>query len=623
MTWSPELGAVADDGGTRFTVWAPSARTVDLVLLQEGGERRLALRRTTEGRFSLHVPEVRAGARYRLALDGGSPFPDPASRFQPEGVHGPSEVIDPRAHAWTDAAWRGLPRRDPVVHEIHVGTFSPEGTFAGVEARLPDLAELGVDAIELMPVADFPGSRNWGYDDAALFAPARCYGRPDDFRRLVDRAHALGLGVFLDVVYNHFGPDGAYAVAFAPEFLTDRHESPWGKGVNLDGPESAGVRGFFIENALHWIHEYHIDGLRLDATHAMADDGPTHFLAELADRVRTTPRGRGVLLVAEDSRNLACMITPRAQEGWGMDGVWADDLHHVIRRLLAGDHEGYYTDYRGTTEELATTLRGGWLFRGERSEYMDGPRGTDPSGREPRQFTVCIQNHDQVGNRALGERLHHQVDHATWRAASALLLCAPQSPLLFMGQEWAATSPFLFFTDHEPGLGKLVTEGRRKEFRHFSAFAAESARERIPDPQAQATFERSRLRWAERDSEPHASVLRLYRALLGLRRAERALQEARDGQHDAWAAGPDVVCLRRRAAEGPGLLLVVRLRGAGAVDLGATLADRSIGARRLSLVLTTEDRRFAPDPMPPSFEATGQTPLVRFARPSALLLRDG
>ena len=467
-------------------------------------------------------PDVGAGTCYRYQLDHDGPYPDPASRYQPHGVHGASMVLDPSAFRWSDAGWTGEPLHALVLYELHVGTFSSPGTFAGATSRLPQLRDLGITAVELMPVADFPGHRNWGYDGAALFAPARCYGTPDQLRQFVDTAHGLGIAVLLDVVYNHAGPDGSYLSRFSPYYFTNRHSSPWGEGVDVDGEYSAPVREFVIENALHWIHEYHMDGLRLDATHAIQDGSPRHLLAELTARVHESVSHRHVHVIAEDHRNLAMMVTPRRESGWGLDAVWADDFHHQMRRLLAGDSDGYYRDFSGTTADLATTLRQGWFFTGRYSEHLREPRGTDPTAIPAPRFVVCLQNHDQVGNRARGERLHHQIDAAAFRAASVVLLTAPQTPLLFMGQEWAASSPFQYFTDHDEPLGRLVTEGRRREFRDFVAFADAGAGEGIPDPQAIATFLASRLDWAEREVEPHASMVRLHAALLAFRRTELA-----------------------------------------------------------------------------------------------------
>ena len=580
-----------------------------------GGPRVVELADAGAGLFSGFVPGAGAGDRYRYRLDDDRELPDPASRFQPDGVHGPSQVVDPRAFGWHGRAVDRLDMAGLVIYEAHVGTFTPEGTFAGAAARLPELAALGVTALELMPIGDFPGARNWGYDGVALFAPARAYGTPDDLRRLVDGAHALGIGIILDVVYNHLGPDGAYLSAFSPFYFTERHHTPWGRGLNFDGEHSRMVRDFFVENACHWIHEYHMDGLRLDATHAIADDGPRHFLAELTDRVHASAAqaGRRVVVVAEDHRNLKRMLLPERDGGWGLDGVWADDFHHQTRRLLAGDDEGYYRDFSGRTADLAETIRRGWFYTGQRSGHLGEPRGTDPSGVPAERFVICLQNHDQVGNRALGGRLHHEIEPAAYRAASALLLMAPETPLLFMGQEWAASTPFLYFTDHHAELGRLVTEGRREEFRHFAAFSDASVRDRIPDPQAASTFDKSRLRWEERESAPHALALNLYRALIGLRRSEPAL------------LGGSALCRRRPLDEGTlallrrgpdaDILLVVRLAGHGRV----TLNDPGWAAT-WETVLTTEDAAFSRDPSPPEIES-GPPLRVRFARPAAVILR--
>src|SRR4051794_18371929 len=381
--WSPSLGAWPEGDGTRFRVWAPKAKTIEVVVERPGRELLVApLVRGPDDHFSGHVPGVGAGDRYRYRVDGRGPFPDPASRFQPEGVHGPSQVVDPGRFDWTDQGWRGITPETLVVYELHVGTFSPEGTFGGVTSRLGALRDLGVTAIELMPLADFAGDRNWGYDGVSLFAPSRSYGTPDDLRRLVDEAHRLGLAVLLDVVYNHFGPAGNYTSEFSDQYFSSK-ESGWGCCMNLDGEGSEHVTELFIGNALYWLHEYHFDGLRLDATHALHDEKPPHFLEVLADRVRAAFPGRWIPLIAEDHRNLDTMLRPREEGGWGLGGVWADDFHHQMRRLLAGDDEGYYLDFAGTTADLATTINQGWFFTGQRSTYLDEPRGTDPSGIEP------------------------------------------------------------------------------------------------------------------------------------------------------------------------------------------------------------------------------------------------
>ncbi len=605
------VGAWRDGNQTHVRVWAPEHAAMELVL--EGGSGRdvRPLARDARGYWSGRFDDVQPGAvyRYRLSGDDNQVFPDPASRFQPEGVHGPSQVIDP-AFRWTDQDFRAPGADHLVFYELHVGTFSPEGTFRGVMERLPYIAQLGVTAIELMPVGDFSGDRNWGYDGVAIFAPARCYGTPDDLRRLVNAAHQHGLAVFLDVVYNHFGPDGAYANAFSPYYFTDKHRSPWGDGVNLDGPHSAEVRNFFMANALQWIREYHIDGLRLDATHALQDEGPRHFLEEFTTTVRGLAN-REVLFVAEDHRNLAQLVQPVEGGGWGIDGVWADDLHHQVRVHVAHDSEGYYEDFSGRAEDLATTIRQGWFFTGQRSKHMKEYRGTNPSVLAPRQFVVCIQNHDQVGNRAEGHRLTHDVDLPVYRAVSALLLTIPETPLLFMGQEWAAASPFLFFTDHNEELGRQVTKGRREEFASFKAFADPALRARIPDPQAEESFDRSRLQWNELDAPPHASTLRLYQRLLGLRATSAALRNGDREAFDARALDDETLVIERRAGTDR-VIVVVRLLGGGTATLS--------GVRGAQVMLTTEDSDLAHDPQPITVAMHEDTAEVRFARPGAVLL---
>ena len=545
-------------------MWAPERRVVDLVLEHDDGSPASVrpLARDDQGYWSGTFADVRPGALYRYQLDDAPDqrFPDPASRFQPRGVHGPSQVVDPRAFEWTDHSWRTPSLDRLAIYELHTGTFTPDGTFAGIVDRLPYLAQLGVTAIELMPVGDFPGDCNWGYDGVALFAPAHRYGTPDALRALVDAAHHHGLAIIRDVVYNHFGPDGAYATAFSPYYFSDRHQSPWGAGINFDGPHSAQVRRFFIENALQWVRDYHLDGLRLDATHAIVDDSSRHFLTELTATVRKAA-GREVIVIAEDERHLAHIMRPVEAGGHGVDGVWADDFHHQVRVHTAGDRDGYFAKFTGTTRDIAQTLRQGWFS------------GDDPSSLAPAQFVLCIQNHDQVGNRIDGARLHHDIDLAGYLAASVLLLMAPQTPLLFMGQEWAATSPFMYFTDHHEELGRKVSEGRRAEFSSFEAFTASDGS--VPDPQAADTFQRSVLKWEEREGSPHAEVYALYQQMLRLRQSHPAMAANDRSLFDVQAIDEHTVSLRRWARDGrTALLAMVRMSGRGTtrvpVDAGFT-----------------------------------------------------
>ena len=613
--WRPSLGAVPDSSGTTFRVWAPAASVVSIDLEDGAVAGRHAMCREDDGYFTTVVPGVAAGTRYRYRLDGGEPLPDPASRFQPDGVHGASMVVDPAAAGWNDQEWHGVPLEDFVIYELHVGTFTEDGTFAAAADRLEAIRDLGVTALEIMPVADFPGRRNWGYDGVALFAPARCYGAPDDLRRLIDRAHTLGLAVLLDVVYNHFGPDGAYLTQFSPHYLTHRHRSPWGAGINLDGEQSRQVRAFFIENALHWVHEYHVDGLRLDATHALRDVGPIHFLAELASRLHTTGTARRIHIIAEDDRNFARIVLPPTESGWGLDALWSDDFHHQMRRALAGDADGYFADYSGSTVDIAATIRRGWFYTGQFSKHLQAPRGSAPVGVPSRRCIVSLQNHDQIGNRAFGDRLNHRIDPAAYRAASVLLLLLPQTPLLFMGQEWAASTPFMYFTDHHRALGRLVTEGRRREFRSFTGFARQDSRSTIPDPQADETFAASRLRWDERNTGDHAGTLRLYSTVLALRATLSGDSSADAGT--AVSLDSDTLALTRALREGGSLVVLVRLRGAGEVDLSRL---RPTADATFATVLTSEDDAFVPGGRPPAVNLSGPAPVVRFDGPSAVVL---
>jgi maltooligosyltrehalose trehalohydrolase len=605
------LGAVYVNGTTTFTVWAPDHQHVELVVEQSSDGRSTSFRpltRDERGYWSGSFDDVPPGSLYRYRLDRSPDyvFPDPASRWQPQGVHGPSAVVDPSAFVWTDGTWQAPPLEQLVIYELHVGTFAPGGTFDAVAGRLDHLAQLGVTAIELMPVADFPGRRNWGYDGAALFAPAHSYGPPDTLRALVDAAHRHGIAVILDVVYNHFGPDGAYAAAFSQSYFSDRHPSPWGRGMNFDGPRSAEVRRFFIENALQWVLDFHVDGLRLDATHAIADDSRPHFLAELTSVVRATAK-RDVVLIAEDERNIARMKMPPETGGYGLDAVWADDFHHQVRVHVAGDRDGYYAAYSGSTRDLAATIRLGWFYTGQVSPHTGHPRGSDPSALQPPQFFYCLQNHDQVGNRADGSRLHHRIDAAVYRALTTLLLVLPHTPLLFMGQEWAAGTPFQFFTDHHDDLGRLVTAGRRAEFASFTGFGLET----VPDPQQVETFERSRLQWNELAAPDHAGVLRLYRRLLDLRRSHPAMRASDRNSFDVEALDAHTLLIRRWSADrAQALLVVVRLSGAGTTTV-------QLPERCGDTLLTTEDQDIARAPQSVRVREASR---IELARPGAIVL---
>lgn len=509
------------DGAWRFRLWAPGARTIDLCLEDSPKETLLPLKPEAGGWFGLTTDRAGPGTLYRYRIDGGQRVPDPASRFQPKDVHGPSQVVDPTAWKWSDSGWRGRPWEETVIYELHVGTFTESGTYAGVKQRLDELADLGVTAIELMPLADFPGRRNWGYDGVLPFAPDHVYGTPNELKDLVQSTHARGLMVFLDVVYNHFGPEGNYLPLYAPAFFTDRHHTPWGAAINFDGPDSGAVREFFIHNALYWIEEYHLDGLRLDAAHAIIDDSQPDILEDLARAVLTGPgASRPVHLVLENEHNVARYLERDfAHHPRWYAAQWNDDIHHALHVLTTGEEGGYYEDYADVPARLlGRCLTEGFAYQGEPSRYRHGaPRGEVSRELPATAFVSLLQNHDQVGNRALGERINQIAPEVAVRAATAILLLAPSPPLLFMGQESGAPQPFLFFCDFGPELATAVTQGRRKEFVRFPEFSDENARARIPDPNDEGTFLRSRLERKSQQTDSAKSWRRFHQELLDLR----------------------------------------------------------------------------------------------------------
>jgi maltooligosyltrehalose trehalohydrolase len=509
------------DGSVRWCVWAPRATHVELILLRTSGGRSVhQMTREAHGYFSHTQPAIVEGRRYAYCLDGGPERPDPASRWQPDGVHHASAVLRPEAFAWSDHTWRGIPREDLVFYELHVGTFTPEGTFEAMIPRLPALRDLGVTAIELMPVAQFAGSRNWGYDGVHPYAPQHSYGGPHGLQRLVDACHAQGLAIFLDVVYNHVGPEGAYFEEFGPYF-TDRYHTPWGKAVNYDGRGSDPVRAFVLENARMWIEDYHIDGLRLDAVHAIFDFGPDHILRDIQDTMAAVARrlGRQVHVIAESDLNDVRLLLPAERGGYGLDAQWSDDFHHVVHAYLTGERQGYYADY-GRAQDFLKLFEETFVLNGSYSIHRDRRHGAPIADLPGDRFVVCIQNHDQVGNRAAGERLGTLISPPSQRLAASLLLLAPHLPLLFMGEEYGEEHPFQFFCSFgEAHLIESIRIGRREEFLAFHTDRTE-----VPDPQAEATFEASRLTWAWEDAPHKAGLRRLYQDLLAARRGWPALR---------------------------------------------------------------------------------------------------
>lgn len=515
------FGAAPVEGGVRFRFWAPGQEEVQLVL--PGRNQRLPMQVRPGGWFEL-VAEAEVGDRYLFLLADGTEVADPASRAQAETVDGPSLVVDPRRYRWRHESWRGRPWAEAVIYELHVGTFTEEGTYTAAIERLDHLVKLGVTAVELMPLADFPGQRNWGYDGVLLYAPARAYGTPDELRALVDAAHGKGLMVFLDVVYNHFGPEGNYLPRYAPAFFTEDFPTPWGAAIDF---RERAVRDFYIHNALHWLEEYRFDGLRFDAVHAIRDPSPTHILTELGRTVRRRFEGRReVHLVLENEKNEAWPLRRDAEAGRRLyDAQWNDDAHHVFHVLLTGEDAGYYSDFaQEPAAKLARALSEGFVYQGEPSRHQGGkPRGEPCRDLPPLAFVDFLQNHDQIGNRALGERLTVLAEPERVRAFQAILFLSPHVPLLFMGEEWGAKTPFQFFCDFHGQLAEAVREGRRRE---FAAFFADPSAE-VPDPLAVETFRRSKLDWGEPGREPHAAWLEGTRELLRLRAREIAPRLAR------------------------------------------------------------------------------------------------
>jgi maltooligosyltrehalose trehalohydrolase len=510
------FGAELASEGVRFRLWAPRANAVSLQL-----DAALPMLREPGGWFSLTTTQAGPGSRYRYLVDG-RPFPDPASRYQPGGVHGPSEVVDPAAYDWHDLAWRGRAWEEIVLYELHLGTFSEAGDFVGALQHLDHIVELGATAVELMPIAEFPGRWDWGYDGAFLYAPSSQYGCPEALKQLVEMCHARGLAIFLDVVYNHFGPEGNYLPAIAPDFFTDRHTTPWGAAIDFREPQNRPVREFFINNALYWLEEFHFDGLRFDAVHAIFDESVPDIISEISEVVRHRITNREIHLVLENDCNQARYLRRVGGRAKHYNAQWNDDLHHVLHLLVTGDTSGYFADYADAPERhLGRALAEGLAYQGEPSPFRGGrPRG-EPSRELPAMaFVGFLQNHDQVGNHPLGTRIAARADDAAIHAAATIVLLSPQIPLLFMGEEWASKRPFAFFCDFQPGLRDSVREGRRREFAHFPEFQDAAARERIPDPTASSTFAMSRLDWQEPRREPHARWLACYRRLLEIRKAE-------------------------------------------------------------------------------------------------------
>lgn len=555
-----QVGAeIASNGGVHFRVWAPHRRNVEVVIEDNAQPESVELQPEPDGYFSGLASTAKAGTRYRFRLDGGDRlFPDPASRFQPDGPHGPSQVIDPNTFQWSDEDWPGVGIRGQVVYELHLGTFTPVGTFAAAARELQELAELGVTVIELMPVSEFPGNFGWGYDGVNLFAPAHIYGTPDNLRSFVDQAHAAGLGVILDVVYNHFGPEGNYLSQFSPDYFTAKHKTDWGAAINFDGKDSAPVRDYFIANAAYWIEEFHLDGFRFDATQNIYDSSADHILAAIARKVRDVAKDRKTILVAENEPQHVKLVQPPERGGYGFDALWNDDFHHSAMVAMTGRNEAYYTDYLGKPQEFISAIKYGYLYQGQWYRWQRQRRGTSDFSLPPTAYVTFIQNHDQIANSGKGERCHSLTSPGRYRAMTALMLLAPGTPMLFQGQEYAASQPFCYFADHQPELAKLVFAGRNKELSQFRSLATPEAQAYLRDPAAPETFEQCKLDFSERVRNKR--IYQMHRDLLKLRREVAAFNAQRRG-------GVDGAVLRDEA-------FVLRFFGGGGVDDPNPLDDR-------------------------------------------------
>jgi maltooligosyltrehalose trehalohydrolase len=547
-------GVEMSGGRAHGRVWAPACRSLDVVIEPNGAgsPRTVPLNKDADGFFEGSI-DARAGDRYWFRLNGTTLRPDPASRFQPDGPDGPSEIVDPAAFSWTDSTWNGIGADGQVVYELHVGTFTRDGTWGAATEQLPYLADLGVSVIEMMPVAEFAGKYGWGYDGVDLYAPTHLYGRPDDLRAFVDRAHALGIGVILDVVYNHVGPDGSYLAEYAPEYFTDRYRNDWGQAINFEGPAPA--RMFFVENAGYWIDEFHFDGLRLDATQDIHDASAEHVIASIVRRVREAGGSRRTYVVAENEPQHPRIVRPQSQSGYGADALWNDDLHHTAIVALTGIREAYYTDYSGTPQEFISAAKYGYLYQGQWYSWQKNRRGQPDLDLPGYAFVSYLENHDQVANTPFGRRLHQLANPARLRALTALMLLGPATPMLFQGQEFASSAPFLYFADHKPELAESIETGRREFLAQFPSLKDPELVASLPSPVDPATFERCKLDSSERDR--HAQAYALHRDLLALRRSDPVLRRAGRQRPDGAVLSSTAFLLRYRdGSDGDRLLLV-------------------------------------------------------------------
>lgn len=521
MPIGAEVHGSGDKTGVHFRVWAPNHSDMKVLIEGEPGST-VTLSRDDRGYFEGFVENAAAGTLYRFQIDGTQAAPDPASRFQPSGPHGPSQVIDASTFKWSDAQWKGISPQGQILYEMHVGTFTQEGTWKAAEAQLEELAAAGISVIEIMPVADFPGRFGWGYDGVALFAPTWLFGHPDDFRGFVNRAHTVGIGVILDVVYNHLGPDGNYLKKYTERYFTDKYLNDWGEAINFDGEDSSGVREFFLANAALWIDEYHLDGLRLDATQQIFDDSPSHMLSEIGAVVRALGKKRATFLVAENEPQDSRLVREQGKGGYGLDALWNDDFHHTATVALTGKREAYYTDYHGSPQEFLSAAKYGFLYQGQHYKWQKDRRGTASLDLKPWNLVTFLENHDQVANSARGQRLHQRSQPGAYRALTALLLLGPGTPMLFQGQEFASSKPFLYFADHMPELSQKILKGRGEFLAQFPSMNTPERNPYLCDPGSPSTFERCKLDFNER--QQHAESYTLHKDLIQMRKTQAAFR---------------------------------------------------------------------------------------------------
>jgi maltooligosyltrehalose trehalohydrolase len=585
------VGAEIARGAVHFRVWAPSSRAVSVVRYREDGKPTdfaFPLAPEEGGYFSGSNGELEPGALYKYRLDSGD-YPDPASRFQPLGPHGPSQIID-AAFAWTDSGWRGISPKGQILYEAHIGTLTPEGTWAAAREQLEELAKLGITAVEVMPVADFPGRFGWGYDGVNLYAPTRLYGTPHEFRQFVDHAHSVGIGIILDVVYNHLGPDGNYLGAFSPHYCSKRYKNEWGDALNFDCEHSAPVREFFIENAAYWMEEFHLDGLRLDATQQMFDQSPEHIVTAITKRARLAAGGRDTFMVAENEPQHIRLVRSIEEGGHGMDALWNDDFHHSAIVAITGKNEAYYSDHKGRPQEFISAAKYGYLFQGQRYRWQKKRRGTASLDADPTNFITFIQNHDQVANSLWGQRIHVVTTPGEFRAMTALLLLGPGTPMLFQGQEFAASTPFFYFADHNPELAQLVAQGRKEFLSQFPSVASleERVSQFLAGPELEESFNRCKLDLSERQS--HAPCYRLHRDLIALRRSDSVFSRPRRGGVDGAVLSECAFILRFfGAGAGDDRLLFVNLGGDLELDAAPEPLLAPPAERRWRLAWSSED----------------------------------